>query len=1560
MTATQIVSSLRRWKNFPTGSNRRLASLNTFLAFGLAIVSFAVISGFADAQDEDDAPKNQLGELFRKIDEGIRRGGQDLLHQKQVRDQIDQRPLQRPEDHRRLEQARTLINQQKWNDAIELLQFLIEQDSDVFTITETREFRSVQNDADQLLSELPPEGRRNYVNRFGIKAQQLLNEAMSLQDERQLLKTASLYFHTPAGRSALQILARTWEDRGEFGRAADAWLRLLPEANERDQAPFQLKAIRNLARGGRVQEALTLSRSRPDANQLQHEIEQLQARTFSDSALTESLSPPQYAGYQAVSRPLVEPPLLPRWSLPLVERYGVRSQIEHLNEELRSRGRTLIPTLQPLGVKGKIAWKSLRSLQVRDLFTGQLVWERRFNGSPEELLSPGSTDAEFEFGMNRYSDESMIEHHPLTSLIYRDQVYGSLSSDGKRLFCLEISGESALSSPRQFWQMNMEEQLKLTPWSTNELTAYDLNTGLIHWRVGGVEIEEAFSRPLAGTRFLNAPACENGQLFLLGERHGEIILFCLSAQTGEEIWSQPLVSPGRSLKDDLVRAQWACQPVLADGLVLCPTGAGWIVAVDRNTHRLRWTARFTPRVDQPQHYRSGYAIQPLHELNRRWQSVTTMVADGKVLVTPLELPDELGLTQPMLYCFDLQTGATLWEQPKSDRAGGLGLYLAGVWNQQAIIVGTTGVIGRDLNQGGTVRWDVALPAPPSGRSVLANNQLLVPVQGGKIVEIDLKSATIRNTFHPATDNGEIGNLTLVDGQLVSSSYLQVTAFPVDGEPIQSETDLEALARAQLRDARMMLANRKLRELNSLLDIALNNKGLSPGLRDQFVQLRRSTLLLLLESQQDDTSRLLEQLKELSTTSQHHREYERTRIDVLIRARDFPAAVVACLDLLENASPDDRITDGPREVRVDGWVGGRLHQLFTANSDSSDREFLNAEITRRVKNLNDDSIRKDRWARALSFHPVGLKLELELAKLAWERGQQAEGLIRLSRVAGCNDPLLRLQATVRMAEWLEEIGWLSDALTYWSQLHQQGDVLLPDGRQLLETAAAGMNRTQAELGKRPPTPEMWGRRWTVERVGVSGSERQIEPIQVVGSGFDGIRSVRMQHEYENSRLRVFDRQSGQFLASFPLRSHPSLEHQSQVSARLLQSLALVMHRGVLHAVAWPDRKVLWAWDSGIRGSAIARFANVQINENFSLMPMTQFAISHQYQTRRNRVGYLLAANPRALLIRCNDWIAIDPITGAELWRDRTPTQRAYAQELGTDWFLTSGKNGRIVVSALNGQARDHDESNDEFGRVISVIDQDLIILNRTPNPNQPTPSAEIARITPSKQIVWQLAIPGDVQLGMPDGETIVWLTPENDLSLLDLNKGQVTRLGRIPISSDKNRHPVSVLSDRKRIYVLADSGDSQPMYANLPAIRFAGTILAFDRSGELQWSYETPFITPQPDLADLAPSSRSSRESKGKRRWPLNVLLQDLNEAPMMLLIGDSHDRRGDLYFHQLRVIGLDLATGHSLVDWERPSESGGFSDLHIDPELHLIELRSYSERLRMQARPINEETEPSE
>jgi len=1524
------------------------------LLVGLFVVGLAPPGwGCSSACAQEGRRRNQLGDLLRQLDKGIREGAEEIKNSKSARDQLDVRPVQRPEDHRRFQQVKDLIRQKKWNNAVEVLQFLVEQPSDAFSVSDAHEFRSLQNEVDQLIAGLPPEGRRNYENRYGVAAQQKLDAALNNQDEARLIEISSHYFHTVAGRRALALLARKWQDQGQFGRAAAAWLRLYRTADEEEKFAFGRSAARALSLAGRSTEATDIARTLPDSEGL---LRQLQQVLPPDSKLLAPRGPYlQFTGTDD-SVQKAAPTLLPRWTAALVERFNALQQIDLLKTELQELGRTLIPTLQPLAVQGKLVIRTLRSLQVRNAATGTLLWERRMERSPEELLT--TSDWENELGMSefRFSSDSLVEQHPLASLLYRDQVYGSMSSDGARLFAVESSGEAVLSAPLHLWQLQMRGSAIRTPWETNELTAYDLETGLVRWRVGGIAIEKEFSRPLAGTRFFSAPTPDGPELYVLGERQGEILLFCLSTQSGEPLWEQPLATPGRPIREDLIRSHWVCQPVLADGLILCPTTCGWLVAVDQVNHRLRWSARYAPRLAQQDRFRSGYSAQPLQELNRRWEAVVTLVSRGKVVVTPPELPDELGMSQPMLFCLDVQTGKTLWEQPKAERSGGMGLYLAGIWNECAVIVGTHNLVGRSLENSGEILWSVALPDRPTGRGIIVGDHLLLPVRGTRLLKIDLKSSTIEKTLLPAVE-GELGNLELHQGQIISTNYQSIVALPADPENMPTDPDPNLLVRSRLGESKLLLAEKQFEKLESTLADLLKTPSLSSELRLEILDTQRRLLQQQLQTLPTDADALLSRLEQLSQTPRELRDFQRIRADHWLEAGHHQQALTAFLEILQEFPATERIEEGTLSVRIDGWVSGRLQQLFEAVSDAGERESLHAEIQSRVQAIrqkSSDPVVLDRWARALAFDKSGLQLELELADVEFQRGARSAGLLRLVRVTESENQILRTPALAQLATRLTELGWHEDALAAWTQLQQRPEETLAGEKTTKELAASGMAAAHEALRQQSAPSAGWGAHWTLERVGVSGNERNLQSIPLVGKGFHSAANVRLIQEADNSRVRLEDRRTGQSLNSFPLRSTAALEHHPSMGARLMASTIYIVHGGILHALGWPDQQMLWNWNSDVHGLALARMALVQPNLHFGLQSVQQFAATRQLRATRSQTGYLQAVTPRALLVHCKDWVALDPLTGEELWRDRSVSERGSAQEMGADWLILSNRSGQTVRSAISGHPRSARPPYESTNRPILITGNDFILLNRIVHTSGKNAVHDLQRMTAAGRSVWKMEIPADALLGLPDSNSLLMLRNSIELSLVDLTQGKTIKLGDISRFVNNSQGPLdprnglSVLSDEERLYVFINNKNVRPVYVNLPAIRLAGTIIAFSRQGERLWEYQTPEIPP-------LKSTKKSGANTEPTPWALNVLVQGFQDSPLLLLAGD--DERQDpevlLQFHQIRVIGLEKKTGKPLVDWERPSESGGFSYLYVDTPQQSIDLRTYNERLQLVSEPAS-------
>ena len=145
--------------------------------------------------------------------------------------------------------------------------------------------------------------------------------------------------------------------------------------------------------------------------------------------------------------------------------------------------------------------------------------------------------------------------------------------------------------PRRAWRFQIPSATK----SHNLLVALDLaKQGYQLWAVGGTTGDNP---ALAGAFFLGAPLPVGDQLYALAEFTGEIRLVCLDARTGGLEWKQPLANLEESANHatTLTRRLAGASPSLADGILVCPTSAGAVVAVDLATRTLRWGYQYSPQ-----------------------------------------------------------------------------------------------------------------------------------------------------------------------------------------------------------------------------------------------------------------------------------------------------------------------------------------------------------------------------------------------------------------------------------------------------------------------------------------------------------------------------------------------------------------------------------------------------------------------------------------------------------------------------------------------------------------------------------------------------------------------------------------------------------------------------------------------------------------------------------------------------------------------------------------------------------------------------------------------------
>src|SRR5262249_27250021 len=117
----------------------------------------------------------------------------------------------------------------------------------------------------------------------------------------------------------------------------------------------------------------------------------------------------------------------------------------------------------------------------------------------------------------------------------------------------------------------------------NRLQGYDLATGKLLWEQGGRGKGE-----LEDSHFLGTPLVLQEQLYTLVEKEGNLRLLCLDPAKGNILWSMHLASFRTRLPQDPLRRLQNAQIVHADGILVCPTNAGVLLAVDLASRTVVW------------------------------------------------------------------------------------------------------------------------------------------------------------------------------------------------------------------------------------------------------------------------------------------------------------------------------------------------------------------------------------------------------------------------------------------------------------------------------------------------------------------------------------------------------------------------------------------------------------------------------------------------------------------------------------------------------------------------------------------------------------------------------------------------------------------------------------------------------------------------------------------------------------------------------------------------------------------------------------------------------------
>lgn len=1305
-----IRKSLKHWQSYAV------------LGLIAVVVAFFGLGRSGDERAAAQAPQVQIrGQGFIQFGRRLQRSSTD----DEVLDGVFL-PADR-EVTRQLEKAKEMLEDGRYDDTSMLLDEILQRGEDFFFKPDPTKpvHRSLKAEAHRLIGAMPASGRSAYQLQFEPRAKQLLSEAVATGNLAQLEEVSRRYFHTPSGYEATLILGRHHLDHGQPLAAVLCFERLkeTPEASRFEPGlSIQLaSAWTRASMPKRAAEVLVaLRKSHPRATiRIGDEEHQLFNRDGdANSWLAKVLGKPvetqrseseQWAMHRGnAARNAASgggsPLLSPRWRVPTTNHPALEKALADIRQTYVDQGIPVAPCMHPLAVNDLVLMRTSRDLLAVDFETGKRLWEVR-----------GAADGSLENAVTAYTGANAGQFEPqanpvLVNRFWDDSTFGTLSSDGERVFLIE-DAEMGIASARN--QRNQRfavlangrrRMLSDGLQQSNKLIALELKTqGKLLWEVGG-SVEDDNS-PLATAFFLGAPLPMQGKVYVLAEVKGEIKLFVLDAKTGNVEWSQQLAAVEQDVLRDAFRRFAGCTPSFADGVLVCPTSAGAVVAVDLSNRSLLWGYQY----QRNQYAQAGGRIfpgamgarvvigwngeWPQASQAARWIDSSATIAEGRVLLTPVESNE--------LHCLNLIDGKPAWSAPMNR---GENLYVGCVHKGKVVLVGMHQVTALKLTDGKAAwKTPVELPsgAMPSGRGFLSGDDYYLPLTSAEVIRINLKDGKI-TARSKSRKNSIPGNLICYKGEVISQGvdYLE-TFFQL--EPLQQR--IEELIAKNPKDAWALAHRGELALDEGRLDDALRDIRASfeidpaPYTRDLLVE----SLLAVLSKDFDKNRSAAQELDALAESDEERIALFRALATGLRKSGD----VLGSLEAFLNLSLIDRSSDTLDEIDPqlsasrDCWARAEFKALL-AESSKGDREQIDQAIAKRleVAEAGGDIRALERFLAVFGDHPIADQVrETLVERIGGETNLLArERLLR--QLERSSDPEVRMSAMLKLAAILRDSEHTEEALDYYRRIEAEfGDKALV-GKETVKAYLAGLP-ADSKLAR---VIAMENFRWPEGEVKVEKSNTRAVTVlkfgrlipldwrQDRGPFFKQIEVGFHQNQNEiigrdglgNERFRVSLNENGR------PRSYPHLLNNiGQVTA--FNHILLVSTGSQLYAIdtlrstAAPGSRVLWAQDLVDQpGGASYGYQNISQQQVKTFWGGTRTVANIGGQP----VGSVGPCTTTGVCLqRSRDVMMLDPLTGSTHWirRGLTPGSELFGDE---ELILVASPTGNgsetTVLRAFDGQ------------------------------------------------------------------------------------------------------------------------------------------------------------------------------------------------------------------------------------------------------------------------------------
>lgn len=1203
---------------------------------------------------------------------------------------------------RRLDQARRLIDEQRFGEAARLLDAILANHEDSFFQPDGDDtsYRSLKAEARRLIGALPEAGRNAYQLQFGARAKNLLEQAAQAGNAAGLAEVARRFFHTDAGYEATLLLGQYHLDHNRPLAAALAFQQLAdaPRAAARFEPAASVLAATSWARAAMPDKArrtlAELKQQTPDARVklagrdvplfapradalawLRRNVGEGRAQA---PALAEQWTMFRGGGGRNAQSAGGRPLLTPRWRVRTANDPTIEKLVSQMRASYQRQQIPALPSLHPLAVEDVVLMRTARHLLAVDFETGKRVWKvpPRRDDAFEQLIEAGRGEEE--------SGELSRLVVGLEQRMWDDAAYGTLSSDGERVFVLQdldllIGASSQNRRARLMIAGNPFGARRaggdaVGPQPYNRLAAYELATeGKLVWQVGG---EHGAAPELAEAFFLGPPLPLSGSLYVLAEIKGGIRLVVLDAESGKPQWSQQLANLERDILASPFRRLAGATPSFTDGVLVCPTSAGAVVAVDLSTRSLLWAYKYPvkslrERRQMAMMMMRGMAISQLRG-NESWTDASATVVEGRVLLTPVE--------SDQLFCLDLLDGSLLWSRERGES-----LYVACVHDGKVVLVGAHEVQALNLADGEPAwnalpdfgRKEIIAAAPgqevklepkslklpdgamPSGRGYYSGDYYYLPLTSAEVVKIDLNEGKI--VARAKSRSGHVpGNLICHRGEVISQGVDFVeTFFQVEALQERVRLALEKNpddARALARRGELEFAAGKLQQsiasLRRSFELDPNDltrelyvRSLLEGLRTDFAANR-------------DLAKVADRLAE---RPQRRAELVRLLAVGLQRLGETRAAFENYLQLIDLSEGHDPLEEVEEHlsVRRGRWIQAQLTALYNA-ADDAERKRMDAAVAQRYAALGEEpsAARLRTFLDHFGGHQLADAARLRLAARLLDEGESLACELLLLRLTRSDDAGHQRAATAMMAELLRKEGRVEDAAIYYRRLAGPlADAVCLDGktgRELVAELSPNAPVAAALAGDRS-----WPRGKVVASTGKSGranrARRRLNPVELRGQ----------TGPFHRDRTVAFDQQSqalvghgglGQVEYQIPLNPpggrrtafvNPTLNYGKAYGHLLLVSMGnQIMALDTLNTRRASWQNVLWREDLTEQLPGVTNRQRVQVKRINLPGGGARFQAE---DGQGNPLGALGPATAGGVVFqRYRSLRAVDPITGETLW------------------------------------------------------------------------------------------------------------------------------------------------------------------------------------------------------------------------------------------------------------------------------------------------------------------------